>query len=191
MFQTLFPPLPEFEGRQVVTLHNQRDFLFFRRHRYVDISHTHTGVASHSLHRYAFRSIEKAALQEIGPRFTLKLRSLKKGVPAVKNLGAPPPPLVLASDVPENEETTAPTESGQPPKGEEYLWQWKVFIGFLLLTTSVFSLASTAARVGGFATNFFLVNLDAADIPVPLCATSGGYVMPHCLHIFAYASTRT
>lgn len=34
MFQTLFPPLPEFEGRQVVTLHNQRDFLFFRRHRY-------------------------------------------------------------------------------------------------------------------------------------------------------------
>lgn len=35
MFQQLFPPLPEFEGRQVVTLHNQRDFLFFRRHRYV------------------------------------------------------------------------------------------------------------------------------------------------------------
>jgi len=33
MFQTLFPPLPEFQGRQVVTLHNQRDFLFFRRHR--------------------------------------------------------------------------------------------------------------------------------------------------------------
>src|SRR5258706_2762001 len=38
MFQTLFPPLPEFEGRQVVTLHNQRDFLFFRRHRYAGIS---------------------------------------------------------------------------------------------------------------------------------------------------------
>ena len=33
MFQTFFPPLPEFQGRQVVTLHNQRDFLFFRRHR--------------------------------------------------------------------------------------------------------------------------------------------------------------
>ncbi|KAF8511815.1 Brix-domain-containing protein [Hysterangium stoloniferum] len=65
MFQTLFPPLPEFQGRQVVTLHNQRDFLFFRRHR------------------YAFRSPEKAALQEIGPRFTLKLRWLKRGVPSV------------------------------------------------------------------------------------------------------------
>jgi ribosome production factor 1 len=35
MFQTLFPPMPEFQGRQVVTLHNQRDFLFFRRHRCV------------------------------------------------------------------------------------------------------------------------------------------------------------
>jgi ribosome production factor 1 len=35
MFQTTFPPLPEFQGRQVVTLHNQRDFLFFRRHRFV------------------------------------------------------------------------------------------------------------------------------------------------------------
>ena len=34
LFQTLFPPVPEFQGRQVVTLHNQRDFLFFRRHRY-------------------------------------------------------------------------------------------------------------------------------------------------------------
>ena len=35
MFQTTFPQLPEFQGRQVVTLHNQRDFLFFRRHRCV------------------------------------------------------------------------------------------------------------------------------------------------------------
>ncbi|KAI4523748.1 Brix-domain-containing protein, partial [Schizophyllum commune Loenen D] len=75
MFQTCFPPLPEFQGRQVVTLHNQRDFLFFRRHR------------------YAFRSTEKVALQEIGPRFTLKLRWLKKGIPAVQQFGAPPKPL--------------------------------------------------------------------------------------------------
>ena len=35
MFQTMFPPMPQFQGRQVVTLHNQRDFLFFRRHRSV------------------------------------------------------------------------------------------------------------------------------------------------------------
>ena len=39
--------------------------------------------------RYAFRSTEKAALQEIGPRFTLKLRSLRTGLPAVKEFGGP------------------------------------------------------------------------------------------------------
>lgn len=33
LFGSMFPPMPMFRGRQVVTLHNQRDFLFFRRHR--------------------------------------------------------------------------------------------------------------------------------------------------------------
>lgn len=33
LFGSLFPRQPQFRGRQVVTLHNQRDFLFFRRHR--------------------------------------------------------------------------------------------------------------------------------------------------------------
>lgn len=127
MFQTLFPPLPEFQGRQVVTLHNQRDFLFFRRHR------------------YAFRSPEKVALQEIGPRFTLKLRWVKKGLPEVHNLGASPEALsITAGNV---EESTTPSmerngdETGDqdkdavdepplstrkvPPKDNEYLWRWK------------------------------------------------------------------
>ncbi|TIB70679.1 hypothetical protein E3Q23_04077 [Wallemia mellicola] len=66
MFQALFPPVPEFEGRQVATFHVQRDFIFFRRHR------------------YAFKSTEKTALQEIGPRFTLKLRWMKRGLPSIK-----------------------------------------------------------------------------------------------------------
>lgn len=34
-FQTLFPPQPDIEARQVVTLHNQRDYIFLRRHRYM------------------------------------------------------------------------------------------------------------------------------------------------------------
>ena len=34
-FHSLLPKRPEFEGRQVVTIHNQRDFMFFRRHRYL------------------------------------------------------------------------------------------------------------------------------------------------------------
>ncbi|KAG8834952.1 hypothetical protein FRC17_006255 [Serendipita sp. 399] len=104
MFQTLFPRLPEFEGRQVVTLHNQRDFLFFRRHR------------------YAFRSPEKAALQEIGPRFTLKLRWLKKGIPAVHNLGAPPPKLQIA---PEDDEKSEAEKATVAPKTDDYEWQWR------------------------------------------------------------------
>ena len=35
LFKNLFPPFPELEGRQVLTLHNQRDYIFVRRHRYV------------------------------------------------------------------------------------------------------------------------------------------------------------
>lgn len=35
LFQTLWPKTPELQGRQVVTLHNQRDYIFLRRHRYV------------------------------------------------------------------------------------------------------------------------------------------------------------
>ncbi|KAF5383779.1 hypothetical protein D9615_003566 [Tricholomella constricta] len=123
MFQTTFPPLPEFQGRQVVTLHNQRDFLFFRRHR------------------YAFRSTEKVALQEIGPRFTLKLRWLKKGIPAVLNYGEAPKPLTFDVDPFEVEEkdvkekeppvdgtidsASEPRKPVVPPKADEYLWAWK------------------------------------------------------------------
>lgn len=62
LFQTIFPQDPEFQGRQVITLHNQRDYIFFRRHRYL------------------FKSEEKVGLQEIGPQFTLKLRRLQKGI---------------------------------------------------------------------------------------------------------------
>ncbi|KAK7679437.1 hypothetical protein QCA50_017491 [Cerrena zonata] len=127
LFQTLFPPMPEFQGRQVVTLHNQRDFLFFRRHR------------------YAFRSTEKVALQEIGPRFTLKLKSLRKGLPAVKNMGEVAKDLEFdafeepevenkeaAEGKPQEEETMEGVEEQPkdekktlPPKEDEYLWVWK------------------------------------------------------------------
>jgi ribosome production factor 1 len=124
MFQTLFPPLPEFQGRQVVALHNQRDFLFFRRHR------------------YAFRSPEKVALQEIGPRFTLKLRWLKRGLPAVQNFGASPdaleisvgteelPELSEEAPMPEQDEESEmkppePLPVSNPPKDNEYIWRWK------------------------------------------------------------------
>ena len=31
----MFPLDPQFRGRRVVTVHNQRDFLFVRHHRYI------------------------------------------------------------------------------------------------------------------------------------------------------------
>ncbi|KAI5965644.1 RPF1 [Candida pseudojiufengensis] len=62
LFQSIFPHQPELQGRQVITLHNQRDYIFLRRHRYV------------------FRNEEKVGLQELGPQFTLKLRRMQKGI---------------------------------------------------------------------------------------------------------------
>ncbi|XP_030061645.1 ribosome production factor 1 [Microcaecilia unicolor] len=61
MFASLFPHDPQFTGRQVATFHNQRDYIFFRFHRYI------------------FKNEKKVGIQELGPRFTLKLRSLQKG----------------------------------------------------------------------------------------------------------------
>ena len=59
LFVSLFPHAPQFKGRQVVTFHNQRDFVFIRRHRYIFDD-----------------AGNKARLQEIGPQFTLKLHGL-------------------------------------------------------------------------------------------------------------------
>lgn len=126
--------MPEFEGRQVVTLHNQRDFLFFRRHRWVEFLVDARGLFL-TCRSYAFRSIEKAALQEIGPRFTLKMRWLKKGTPAVLSLGQPAKALELFSekdsepmetDEPKSDETEPSNKNFTPPTQDEFLWQWKV-----------------------------------------------------------------
>lgn len=62
---SLFPHEPQFEGRQVVTFHNQRDFIFVRHHRYVYRKE---------------KDKTRARLQELGPRFTLKLRWLQEGI---------------------------------------------------------------------------------------------------------------
>jgi ribosome production factor 1 len=87
--------------------------------------------------RYMFKSAEKTALQEIGPRFTLKLRYIKKGVPAVGQLGAAPPPLMFddgeevvnpadLSDEAQYQRDTAMAQKSAPAKDEEYIWQRKV-----------------------------------------------------------------
>lgn len=60
MLGSIFHYQPDFKGRRVVTFHNQRDYIFFRHHRYKFLK-------------------GEPALRELGPRFTLKLQSLQRG----------------------------------------------------------------------------------------------------------------
>lgn len=66
---SFFPHEPEFDGRQVVTFHNQRDYIFVRLHRYMFAEGKGEGKEKKT----------RARLQELGPRFTLKMRWLQEG----------------------------------------------------------------------------------------------------------------
>jgi len=61
LLTSLFPHDPQYQGKHVITFHNQRDFIFFRHHI------------------YRFKNEKKVGLQELGPRFTLKLKSIQNG----------------------------------------------------------------------------------------------------------------
>ncbi|XP_074602919.1 ribosome production factor 1 [Brevipalpus obovatus] len=61
LITSMFHYDPQFHGRRVVTFHNQRDYIFFRQHR------------------YQFKDGNKVALQEMGPRFTLRLKWVQAG----------------------------------------------------------------------------------------------------------------
>jgi ribosome production factor 1 len=63
MLGAIFHYEPQFRGRRAVTFHNQRDYIFFRHHRYEFDSNG-----------------KRVRLLELGPRFTLKLRSLQQGL---------------------------------------------------------------------------------------------------------------
>ena len=78
----LFPKAPELVGRTVVTLHNQRDYVFVRRHRYMmrEKRETERSVTEKDGKKMAGVEDLRVALQEIGPRMTLKLRRVDKGL---------------------------------------------------------------------------------------------------------------
>lgn len=91
LFQSMFPRQPEIRGRQVVTLHNQRDYIFFRRHRYVFRDRRETekpvgygledGGKDGGNGSKGDESIPiRVGLQELGPQFTLKLRRVERGI---------------------------------------------------------------------------------------------------------------
>ncbi|KAL9027462.1 MAG: hypothetical protein Q9196_004021, partial [Gyalolechia fulgens] len=82
LFRSAFPPRPDFQGRQVVTLHNQRDYIFLRRHRYVFREKREREKSVVGPDGQAVKGAEgiRAGLQELGPRFTMKLRRIDKGI---------------------------------------------------------------------------------------------------------------
>ncbi|KAI8466209.1 MAG: anticodon-binding protein [Monoraphidium minutum] len=82
MLASLFHQDPQFRGRRVATFHNQRDFIFFRHHRYIFEEKEKRVAAPAGGGKGAAPAKQKvvqARLQELGPRFTLKLQSLQKG----------------------------------------------------------------------------------------------------------------
>lgn len=82
LFRTMFPAQPELQGRQVVTLHNQRDYIFVRRHRYIFREKRQTEKNVIGPDGKEVKGVEgiRAGLQELGPRFTMKLRRIDKGI---------------------------------------------------------------------------------------------------------------
>jgi ribosome production factor 1 len=82
LFKGLFPATPELEGRQVLTLHNQRDYIFVRRHRYVFRDKRESEKPITGADGKPLKGVEdvKVGMQEIGPRMTLKLRRIDRGV---------------------------------------------------------------------------------------------------------------
>lgn len=90
---SLFPHDAQFQGRQVVTFHNQRDYIFVRHHRYIfrekkeaeddkkkkKKAEKKSGSAESDEKEKQEGPNVKTRLQELGPRFTLKLRWLQEG----------------------------------------------------------------------------------------------------------------
>jgi ribosome production factor 1 len=88
---SIFPHDAQFEGRQVVTFHNQRDYIFVRHHRYVFEEKTNKATSKGNSGKESSNDDDeqrrqqqvkdrvKARLQELGPRFTLKLRWIQSG----------------------------------------------------------------------------------------------------------------
>ena len=94
---SLFPDVGDDEGRRTVVFHNQRDFIFFRHYRYIFRNVTMIGDEDESAspaeaEQDIFGSLRKddsedeeddgpkppsCQLKEIGPRMTLRLRSVQ------------------------------------------------------------------------------------------------------------------
>ncbi|KAK8089330.1 hypothetical protein PG997_004291 [Apiospora hydei] len=85
ILMSLFPKIRnEFQGRQVVTCHNQRDYIFIRQHRYNFRDKRATEKSAVDADGKVMKGVEdvKAVIQEVGPaRWTCKsVRRVVKGI---------------------------------------------------------------------------------------------------------------
>jgi len=78
LFGSMFPHEPEFVGRQVATFHNQRDFIFVRYHRYMFEERRARPNKTQIVGKDGKTAVQ-VVTQELGPRFTLKLKWLQAG----------------------------------------------------------------------------------------------------------------
>jgi ribosome production factor 1 len=69
---SLFPHDAQFQGRQVVTFHNQRDYIFVRQHRYIFEERSEEEAKRVKL-------LPNQKMPHVKTRFTLKLRWLQEG----------------------------------------------------------------------------------------------------------------
>jgi len=76
MFLSLFQNEPQYNNREVVTFYNQKDFIFFRHHRYF----FNDKYGDKNKENKKLPITTKVQLYELGPRFTLKLESLQNGI---------------------------------------------------------------------------------------------------------------
>lgn len=94
---SVFPPVGDDVGRRTVVFHNQRDFIFFRHYRYIFRNVSMKGEEENELQRKSQKTSNvldaelgesddseedeikppSCQLKEIGPRMTLRLRSLQ------------------------------------------------------------------------------------------------------------------
>jgi ribosome production factor 1 len=85
LLRSLFPPQPDFEGRQVVTFVALRDFIFARRHRYMFRTKREGERSVVGADGKEMGGVEgvRTSIQPLGPSFTMKLRRIDKGVQRV------------------------------------------------------------------------------------------------------------
>jgi ribosome production factor 1 len=76
---SIFPHDAQFQGRQVATFHNQRDYIFVRQHRYIFDEANEKQRAKIEAKKVEGQPLVNTRLQELGPRFTLKMRWLQEG----------------------------------------------------------------------------------------------------------------